>query len=153
MSDAANAALAIPWRDLWNGDLTITDQIIAEDFVAHAAPLTGSGGSEIHGREALNEWVSGINTILPDLDFKIEVGPITNDEYIVVRWKAQGTYGGGFPGTPPEATGKTVTFTGTDTLRVADGKLAEYWANADSLLFFQQLGVSEVPRNEVSVTP
>jgi len=23
--------------------------------------------------------------------------------------------------------------------------LAEYWANADSLLFFQQLGVREVP--------
>jgi len=39
---------------------------------------------------------------------------------------------------------KEVTFTGTDTLRIADGKLAEYWANADSLLFFQQLGVREV---------
>ena len=38
-----------------------------------------------------------------------------------------------------------VTFTGTDTLRIADGMLAEYWANADSLLFFQQLGVREVP--------
>jgi len=35
--------------------------------------------------------------------------------------------------------------TGTDTLRIADGMLAEYWANADSLLFFQQLGIREVP--------
>ncbi len=43
MSNAVNAALAIPWRDLWNGDLTITDQIIAEDFVAHAAPPDGIG--------------------------------------------------------------------------------------------------------------
>ena len=34
---------------------------------------------------------------------------------------------------------------GTDTLRVADGQLAEYWANAGSLPFFQQLGVREVP--------
>jgi hypothetical protein len=33
----------------------------------------------------------------------------------------------------------------TDTLRIADGMLAEYWANADSLLFFQQLGVRAVP--------
>jgi hypothetical protein len=49
------------------------------------------------------------------------------------------------PGAPAEAVGRKVNFTGTDTLRVADGMLAEYWANADSLLFFQQLGVSAVP--------
>ncbi len=30
-----------------------------------------------------------------------------------------------------------ITFTGTDTLRIADGKLAEYWADADSSLFYQ----------------
>jgi hypothetical protein len=35
--------------------------------------------------------------------------------------------------------------TGTDTLRIDDGMLAEYWANADSLLFFQQLGIREIP--------
>ena len=33
----------------------------------------------------------------------------------------------------------------TDTLRIADGKLAEYWANADSLLIFQPLGIREIP--------
>jgi steroid delta-isomerase-like uncharacterized protein len=145
MSNAANAALANPWKDLWNGDLDVTSQIIAEDFVAHAAPLTGTGASEMHGRDALNGWVSGIHAMLPDLTFVIEVGPITDDEHLVVRWKAQGTYRGGFPGTPPEAIGRHITFTGTDTLRIADGKLAEYWANADSLLFFQQIGVREVP--------
>jgi hypothetical protein len=30
-------------------------------------------------------------------------------------------------------------------LRIVNGKIAEYWANADSLLFVQQLGLSEVP--------
>jgi predicted ester cyclase len=145
MSNAANAALASPWKDLWNGDLGVTDQIIAEDFVAHAAPLTGTGPDAIRGREALKGWISGIHTILPDLTFVIEVGPITDDEHLVVRWKAHGTYAGGFPGAAPEAAGRQVTFTGTDTLRVAGGKFAEYWANADSLLFFQQLGVREVP--------
>jgi predicted ester cyclase len=33
----------------------------------------------------------------------------------------------------------------TDTLRIADGRLAEYWANADSLALMQQLGVTQVP--------
>jgi hypothetical protein len=32
-----------PWQDLWNGDLSVTDKIIAEDFVAHAVPITGTG--------------------------------------------------------------------------------------------------------------
>jgi len=45
-----------------------------------------------------------------------------------VRWKAHGTYCGGLPGAAPQATGREVTFTGTDTLRIAGGKLAGYWA-------------------------
>jgi len=145
MSNAANAALAEPWKDLWNGDLSLTEKIIAEDFVAHAAPLTGAGTDQIRGRQALNGWVSGIHAILGGLAFVIEVGPIADDDHMVVRWRAHGTYGGGFPGASPDAVGREVTFTGTDTLRIADGKLSEYWANADSLLFFQQLGIREIP--------
>jgi hypothetical protein len=37
MSNAANAALYEPWKDLWNGDLSLTDTIIAEDFAGHLA--------------------------------------------------------------------------------------------------------------------
>jgi len=124
MSSTANAALAEPWKDLWNGNLSLTEKIIAEDFVAHAAPLTGAGTDQIRGREALNGWISGIHAVLADLAFAIEVGPITDEEHMVVRWKARGTYRGGFPGAPPEAVGREVTFTGTDTLRIAGGMLA-----------------------------
>ena len=109
MSNPASAALVNPWKDLWNGHLGVADEIIAEDFVAHAAPLTGTGTDEIHGRETLKAWISGIHAVLADLTF-VEV-----------------------------------TFTGSETPRVVGGKLAEYWANADSLLFFQQLGVRDVP--------
>ncbi len=62
-----------------------------------------------------------------------------------MRWKAHGTYCGGLPGAAPQAAGGEVTFTGTDTLRIAGGKLAGYRANADSVLFIQQLGVRHVP--------
>src|SRR6266513_2486916 len=71
MSSTANAALAEPWKDLWNGNLSLTEKIIAEDFVAHAAPLTGTGTDQVHGREALNGWVSGIHAVLADLAFAI----------------------------------------------------------------------------------
>lgn len=113
--------------------------------MAHAAPLIGEGGDEIRGREALKGWISGINMLLPDLNFEVIVGPIATEDYLVVRWRAEGTYHGGFPGASEGAVGSSITFTGTDTLRVVDGMLAEYWANADSLLFMQQLGVKEVP--------
>ncbi|MFI6493190.1 ester cyclase [Streptomyces sp. NPDC050564] len=145
MSVQENAALAEPWKELWNNDLSLTEKIIAPDFVAHAAPITGSGADEIRGREALNQWISGIHSLLSDLTFGIQVGPIATDEYLVVRWQARGIYRGGFPGAPQEAIGSEVAFTGTDTLRVEGGRLAEYWANADSLLLVQQLGIRELP--------
>ena len=145
MSNSKPASLAEPWRLLWNGDLSYTEQIIHEDFVAHAASITGGAAEDMKGRETLNGWVTGINALFPDLDFQFDVGPITDDTHLVVRWKAEGTYGGGFPGSSPGAVGRRMTFYGTDTLRVEDGKLIEYWANADSLWLIQQLGVSQVP--------
>jgi hypothetical protein len=110
-------------------------------FAGHLAPMSGTGPDEFHGRQPLNDWISGIHALLPDLSFVLDVGPIADEQYLVVQWRARGTYAGGFPG----AVGREVTFTGTDILRVADGMIAEYWRDADSLLFIQQLGVREVP--------
>jgi len=137
--------LAEPWRLLWNGDISLTDQIIHEDWLAHAAPITGGPAGEMSGRRTLDEWVTGINTLFPDLDFAFNVGPIVDGDFLVIRWKARGTYAGGFPPASPDAVGRVMTFYGTDTLRVRDGQLAEYWANADSLWLLQQLGVDRVP--------
>ena len=138
-------ALAASWHDLWNGSFALADQIIAEDFVAHAAPFTGTGPSTLHGRDALTAWIAGTHAVLAPFSFTVQVGPIAGGDYFAVRWEAQGTYGGGFPGASPEAVGRKIVFTGTDTLRVAGGLLAEYWVNSDGLLFLQQLGVREVP--------
>lgn len=134
-------ALVEPWRLLWNGDLSYTERIIHPEWVAHAAPITGGAPGDATGSESLNAWVGGIQSAFRGLDFQLAVGPITDGEYLVVRWEARGTYTGGIPGTSPDAVGRTITFTGTDTLRVQDGLLIEYWANADSLWFAQQLGM------------
>lgn len=64
MSNAANAALYEPWKDLWSGDLSLTDTIIAEDFAA-TWPAEGTGPDQFHGRQPLNDWISGIHAILP----------------------------------------------------------------------------------------
>ncbi|WP_113703070.1 ester cyclase [Nonomuraea lactucae] len=139
------SALAQSWADIWNGNLSLTDKTVHEDFVSHAAPLLGGPAQDSTGRDNLNTWVSGIRAAFPDLTFTIQVGPVVDGSFEVLRWHAQGTYAGGIPGASPEAVGRRVVFYGTDILRVVDGLIAEYWANADSLWFAQQLGFREVP--------
>jgi hypothetical protein len=68
----------------------------------------------------------------------MEVDPLVDGRYASVRWTATGTYAGGFPGARAEP-GTVVTFTGTDTLRMQDGKFAEYWVNTDTLQWLTQL--------------
>jgi hypothetical protein len=141
--NAATGALVERWLDLWNGNLSIADTLVAEDFLTHTMPLTPGGDSEMRGRDALKQWISGgLRAALPDLCFSIAVGPIATDDYFALRWSARGTYGGGFPGASEEAVGSVITFDGTDIVRVVDGLLVEYWLNADLLEVFIQLGDS-----------
>ena len=139
MAAAENKALWERWADLWNGNLALAEEIIAPDFVAHAAPITGVGSDEVHGRAALQGWIQGIRTAISDLQFTTQVGPLAEGDLVAGRWVARGTYRGGLPGATATS-GTVLTFTGTDTWRVAGGQIVEYWANADSLLLMQQLG-------------
>ena len=133
-------ALWQPWTALWNGELVLLDQIIAVDFLAHAAPISGSGSDQIVGRQGLGAWISGIRAAVPDLLFTSQVGPLAEGDFLSGRWAASGTYRGGMPGVPATAVGSQVSFTGTDTLRVAGDQITEYWANSDMLQLLQQLG-------------
>lgn len=135
------AALVGSWTSLWNGDLSLTETVVHPDFVAHAAPLLGGPPAESTGRASLNAWVSGIRAAIPDLTFVVQVGPVIDDPFVALRWHAEGTYRGGIPGAAPESVGRRIAFYGTDTLRVVDGQLVEYWVNADSLWVAQQLGL------------
>ena len=101
--------------------------------MAHAA-LVGPDEGALRGRAALGLRIGGLHPALTGLIFIIEVGPVTDGNHVVVSWRARGTYRGGFPSTSDAAVGREVNFTGTDILRVADGKIAEYWLNSDNLL-------------------
>lgn len=138
--------LVSAWVAIWNGDLSLTPTTVREDFRSHAAPLLGGSPADAVGGDLLDVWVTGIRTAIPDLEFTVEVGPVVAEPYVTPRWQARGTYAGGIPGTSPDAVGRELTFSGTDTLRLEDGRIAEYWANADSLWVAQQLGLVTVPK-------
>ncbi|MFD9700191.1 ester cyclase [Lentzea sp. NPDC059081] len=117
------------WLDFWNGDLALAGKIVHDDFTWHVAPLTGGPPQDRAGREEVVGWVREAHETMPGLTFSVQVGPISQEPFHVVRWFA-------------EANG--ISFHGTDILRVEDGRIVEYWLNADSLWAAQQLGV--VPR-------
>lgn len=71
-------------------------------------------GSALEGGYTLAEQ---IRAAFPDVRFTIEVAPVIDGYYMVVRWIANGT----------------VRFTGSDTIRVKHGLITDYWLNADTL--------------------
>jgi len=129
------------WLRLWNGDYARAAAVIAPAFRLHAAMMDGGDGSAVDSPRALVSWIAETRAIIPDLTFVIQVGPIVDADRIALRWRAEGSYAGGLPGAGAPS-GTRVDFTGTDVLRVADGRLAEYWVNSDTLLLLTQLQVS-----------
>ncbi|WP_353647981.1 ester cyclase [Nakamurella sp. A5-74] len=134
--------LTLDWVRLWNGDYRHVDRFIAPDFGMHAALLDGGDGSAVTGPSGLVGLIRQIRGPLPDLHFRVQVGPIIDGDRIVVRWIATGTYAGGFPGATA-AVGTDISFEGTDIVRVDHaGRIVEYWLNADTLGLVTQLGVT-----------
>ena len=81
-----------------------------------------------------------LRAAFPDLRFIIEDEVVAGDK-VVVRWTAVGTHLGDFHGIPPS--GRTVTWTGIDLVRLEDDRIVELWGNYDALGLEEQLRSSE----------
>jgi predicted ester cyclase len=84
-----------------------------------------------------------IHTIFPDYHHAIEQVIIDGD-MVAVRLIASGTHQAPFMGVAP--TGKLITIGVLMMMRVKDGKIIEYWANADMASTLEQLGLLKLPR-------
>jgi hypothetical protein len=141
MNTATAAGLVDGWLQLWNGDLDRAHEIVTPAFRVHAAMMDGGDGSAVSGADSLASWIGQTRAAFAELTFAIVVGPIVQDDILALRWSAEGTYGGGFPGAGAEV-GAPVAFTGTDLLRATDDRFAEYWVNSDIHLLLTQLKVA-----------
>jgi predicted ester cyclase len=83
-----------------------------------------------------------IHTIFPDYHHTIEQ-IITDGDMVAVRLTASGTHQAPFMGVGP--TGKIITNQVLMMMRVKDGKIIEYWANADLASTLEQLGLLHLP--------
>ncbi len=115
-------------------NLDVVDELVAEDFVYHNPSLPVP---DIPGPIAFKAILTGLLKAFPDLR-------VTNDDLIaegdrvVNRATFSGTHKGDFLGVP--ATGKSVTWSAIVIIRIAGGKIAEEWINADFLSLMRQLG-------------
>jgi steroid delta-isomerase-like uncharacterized protein len=115
--------------EVWNqGNLAALDELVAPDVTRNGPPV---------GRVGMGGAVTMIRGGLPDLQGQI-VDLIAEGDKVVWRYVSRGTHQGPLFGVP--ATGKRVEYTGTATLRLADGQIAEIWDNADALALLQQIG-------------
>src|SRR2546421_10154205 len=58
MSSQTTKELWKRWIEVWNGNLSIADEIIAPTFVAHFAPASTSP-AEVRGPDGLKQWIGG----------------------------------------------------------------------------------------------
>jgi predicted ester cyclase len=68
---------------------------------------------------------------------------VAEGDKVAARVTVRGTHRGAFLGLAP--TGKAVTQTGIDIVRVAGGKAVERWGSFDELGLLQQLGALPAP--------
>lgn len=71
---------------------------------------------------------------------------IAEGDQVVLRCTMVGTHAGPLMGVP--ATGRNVQIPAIVIYRIADGKIVQFWAQADVLLLLQQIGA--VPAPEVA---
>jgi steroid delta-isomerase-like uncharacterized protein len=117
--------------ELWNrGRFAAADELLAPAHVHHLS------GDDLGGPVEVKALVEFLRHAFPDLRFVIEDELVAGDK-VVVRWIATGTHLGDFGGLAP--TGRFVSWTGIDIVRLKDDRIVELWGNYDAQGLEQQL--------------
>ena len=128
-------------EEVMNGhNLGVLDEILAPDYVRHAADWEGRG--DLVSCEACKQMLAGLLAVFPDM--RIVEGSTRLDlhgDFAYQIARLTGTHSGA-PFLGSEPTGKTFEFDYQATMRFEDGRIAEEWIFYDSLLLMKQLGVA-----------
>ncbi|HET6820331.1 MAG TPA: ester cyclase [Candidatus Limnocylindria bacterium] len=119
-----------------NVDPSAVDELATEDFTPH------SWGEMPPGRDSLKAAQQRVMQGLSDASMTVE-DVIAEGDKVVVRLTSHGRHDGEFMGMP--ASGKEYSISEIHIFRIADGKVAEHWRDADMLGMMQQLGAMPTP--------
>jgi predicted ester cyclase len=135
MSTEANKALVRRfYEEIDKGNIDALDELVAVDYLDHNPPPFPGLHS---GREGLKQSFKLFQVATTGYH-QIE-DQIAEGDKVVTRLTSFGKHEGDLPGAP--RTGNDMKMTSITIHRIADGKLAEKWAEKDVLGFLQQIGV------------
>lgn len=97
-------------NELWAGH-HVADELVAPDFVGHWPTR------DVHGPDELQTVIDNTRGTLRELRYVVEVGPLVDGDMVAARWIATGSSSKG-----------PARFTGNDIMRIADGRVVEYWS-------------------------
>jgi predicted ester cyclase len=119
-------------NELWNGGrFEVADELMAPEHIHYLS------GDEFGGPQEVKELVAYLRDAFPDLVITIEDEVVGGDK-VVIRWTARGTHLGEFNEISP--TGRVVTWTGIDIVRLRDHLIVQLWGSFDAAGLYEQLG-------------
>jgi steroid delta-isomerase-like uncharacterized protein len=121
--------------DAWNR--RNADAVLAT-FAPDGTYCDPTSGGRLRG-EALKGYMAGLWAAFPDLSFEIVSNGLAAENLVAAQWVMRGTNSGSMMGLPP--TGKLVTVSGADFVRVAGGKIQTVDGYFDSRAVPEQLGL------------
>lgn len=128
------------WIALWNGDLSIGEELLADKISVHSPKLSDAlDPSAIKDRQGALALIGGV-TGVADFTYTTEVGPVAEGDLVTGGWSFTGSYRGGLPGATA-APGTPIANRGIDVLRIEDGRIVEWWSAAENLELLFTLGL------------
>ena len=139
MSPDENKALVRRfYAEIDKGNIDAMDELVAEDYLDHnPPPFPGLA----KGREGLKQAFKIFWEATPG-HHEIE-DQIAEGDKVVTRMTSYGKHEKDLPGAP--ATGNEMKMTSITIHRIANGKLAEKWAEKDVMSFLIQIGIMKPP--------
>ena len=122
------------------GNMAVADELLAPDYRRYISPTTAALSVDVQ-----KQRLAGIRAAFPDWHLTVE-DMIADGDRVAFRATIRGTHKGAFQSTPP--TGKAVTGSALDIVRIENGKIAEHWGGPDLLNLLQQLGAVIAPGPE-----
>lgn len=126
------------YEEIDKGNLQAMDELVAIDYVDHSPPPFPGLAP---GREGLKQAFKIFLEATPGYH-RIE-DQIAEGDKVVTRLLCFGKHEGDLPGAP--RTGSDLKMSSITIHRIANGQLAEKWAEKDVLGFLRQIGVISSP--------
>jgi predicted ester cyclase len=127
------------------GNFDLQDEIFAPNFVRYEA-----SSEQVTSVEDLKHFFGVLHSGFPGFQSTIE-DLLCEGDKVVLGFTFRGTHQAEFMGIAP--TGKQVTMSGIDILRIANGKIVEMWNQEDVLGMMRQIGAIPEPGQSEEASP